>query len=580
MGTKVISIIATIFNSSKHGGHKKTTTKQEEETMRKFHYVMATTLMVALLLTIGGNAMAQETDTSAADTDAGVDTDTDQQAAPDNTGLLQMDTSIVYRYAYPLGLNSSTFNACDYFKGGAADGGFLAKVMDRVGNMKIVEGKGKDKVQTPVKDILGNFSTTGANAVCSLGPVTRQKLWDGFHTILQSKGCNPEDPSKINELGTSWTGTCGDIKSQSKAIAMKAKTYVEDPEVLALMDAAIAAAENVNITSGLIKLEILWYQMAIFMAPDEVWQPIFAANNVELGTLTDPSALKVDTTVKAVCVGKKPVVGKVVSNGDKLTIKTADGKTVEVNAKDCATWVANSFPTVHDGLEVGNKVVVLTKDNQLPTWGKITDVVFDASGKPTNIKVELEDGSVSDIQLTTEQILLGKAISSTAGAVVLGVKATTYVGVSDFKDINGHVVAPVTTLVIRWYPEALKGVLGFNAEFGVGVAEGNTTYGLEDTKDKDRVFFMGKVGASAGYDISWFRPEVVANLIYTNAGIGGEGGVDLVFTVHKNVKLRAGCTVGWFPTGITPDTRPGRNTPHLDGLFVGPSFSIEFFIPY
>jgi hypothetical protein len=555
------------------GGHKKTTNK--EETMKTL--IMAT--LVATLALFGGNAMAQDdTDTSAnTDTDGGV-TDTDNEEQAPTTGLLSMpEKAMLYPGTdmFYLGLNAFPKNACTYFTDSKVED---KKTPKNSGFVVIVAKKlrGNDK-----KNVV-NLANTGEKNMCALSPIVRQQLWDLIHAWLITNGCTPAEGADVNDLNTEWSGTCGDIKAGIKAVVLKAMEYA-DPESRAVMESILKAAEDVEITSGVVTLEIVFTQMALYFAPEDVWRPLFASTSVELGTLADASTVKVDTTVKAACVGKKPVVGKVKANGDTLQIELANGEIVEMDAKDCAVWTANSFPTIHDGLELYNKVVVLNKDDQLPMWGEIVDVVNDAEGKPTNIKVELDDGTEVDIALTSEQIVLGKKMASAAaGSVSFSLDATGWVGIgSTMPDHTKGVWAPTTMIVIRWTPEAMKGILSFHAGFGFGLAEGSTSYGIENASQTDRMFFIGKVGLSAGYDVlSWLRPEVMGSLLYTAHGVGGEGGADLVFKTSKYVNIRVGARVGYIPTGVVPDTRPGRNTPALNGLFVGPALSLEFCIPY
>ena len=75
-------------------------------------------------------------------------------------------------------------------------------------------------------------------------------------------------------------------------------------------------------------------------------------------------------------------------------------------------------------------------------------------------------------------------------------------------------------------------------------------------------------------------PVMSVWILSTSTGVGGEGGLDAVFKVTPNFNVRVGARVAYIPTGVIPDTRPGRNTPALNGLYVGPALTLEFVIPY
>ena len=144
-------------------------------------------------------------------------------------------------------------------------------------------------------------------------------------------------------------------------------------------------------------------------------------------------------------------------------------------------------------------------------------------------------------------------------------------GVDGCKAVGGQIV-------LKWYPDVLKKVVDFRAGFGGIETYGHTNYGV--TRNDKRDLFLGSVGVGLGLDIySWLRPEIFGNMLYTGAGLGGEGGLALKFTPWKYISLTAGVGATYYNTGIVPDSRPGMNAPTLNFLALNFPFGIQFNIP-
>jgi hypothetical protein len=491
-----------------------------------------------------------------------------------------------------LGYNKSSQQKADYFKR------LQENLADALKKADIT-----DAVQTSEK------------AFRQLAPVELAKLNAAYTTHLAQFGCDPSQTTEGDVIGKKADGSrytykgqlqstaCQDYLKQVETDVKALIAQIKDPDLKAVADSIYQMAPDLyNVQTGTSDFALI-RQMAIFALPPSIVDFLTAGENYHNHTET-PADKAQDMAGSSVIVLRSdglPVEGVIEegSTADSLSVKTPDGEVVDVPTEDARIFVnenggaGDKFGVIKeacdtDGKFAGQDCLDAGKDGEFGPddmkglEGKDACVYFkeesekDACGVIGDI--DDEGFSVGSARVTYDElnndeavVVLGNVGGNGTGTTVnsrftLGALGLMGLPLQSPDATEGvwHGGAQVT---FGWRPSSATG-LAVNGALGACRYQGHTTFGTEEGDDS-RWTPCGSLGLSLPLSSGKVRPEPFANVTFTGGGIGGEAGIDAVWSPSERFDVRAGGFVGYTTSSIVPDSRPGRESPTLDYPTVG-----------